>query len=496
MRFLQGRRLDAAFFHFFHSAQRAALLTALLVAAPGCTDGDLTVTFVDTHVTDRGEIQEPRGLTGLTVNAYTLDRDDGGLRKLDGHVSDEGVFTFVDVPKGDVHLHVKGQGSNEVIITSERELDLGELTLGRPDARLATVPTAIALDIDGLSPWQDEDGLLTYALGSGTFGFLDDTLERPLSAGTTALTTTADASLLQVPGVTESSRGDRVYMTQLVTRPFGEGEARRYWSVGKVYAPPSSFTLVEGATSAWSGTMADVPQIPLHLDWRRAEFAALAAQVHPAAVVDRHSVFLTSQPAGERVAASVSPMLLWLDDPASEDAALDLTYGNPYPSHWSAVGSVYTRFYVDLKVPDTGLTVRLDSLLSVSRHARAMGTSALVPVVTPPRGLQIDGMDAQITRRGVGASPKVSIAETGASGALSYTYALYRLAPGSTSMMLVGVVHTERTEIGLELLGALQQGSWYQVRVTAQPRSDHAVNRRSVTWDGASADVISGLFTP
>ncbi|EYF00083.1 hypothetical protein [Chondromyces apiculatus] len=487
MRSLQGRRFDNPLFH-------GALLATLLLGAPGCTDGDLTVTFVDVHVTEAGEITHRRDLTGLAVNAYVPGGAGRDLTGLEGLVSEEGVLTFVDVPEGEVYVRVSGEGSDEIIVTSERELDLGVRLLGRPDARKATVPTPIALDIEGLNPWQGGDELRAFALGAGTYGWLYPTSSDTADPGVTSLEASVDASLLLSPGLIEGERGDRAYLTQLVSHPLGE-EPWGYTSIGKVFTP-APFTQVEGETSTWRGSMVDVPQEELHIDWQRSRFAALAAQVHPAAVGAGHWASLYADPDGQRLSESFTPDLLSIFHMTPDDVSFDLTYGNPFPAGWSVVGDVGATFLVEMPVPDAEATVRVRGYVSVARQAEAMGTSTLVPEVAPPTGLQIDGRDAQVELRGVGTSPTVSVVDAGSPGALTYTFMLSRLDVAAAKLETVTVLRSDHPSVSLGIPGLLEEGSWYHLRVTAQTRSAPVVERKAIPWDGAYAMVLSGFFTP
>lgn len=166
--------------------------------------------------------------------------------------------------------------------------------------------------------------------------------------------------------------------------------------------------ILEGTTTAVTGTFAEVPQTSmLTLDWRRSAFAALREQLHRYAVPDTQSLFVEVQPGGAAHGSfSAAPDLVLSSPPSGEDDLSfgPVSFGNPFPPEWPIIYGAMHTFSVPYSLPGARQAVRLRASV-MSQALGADGGQPIVPRVGPVRALTVAGADAWGNLSGVGVTP-------------------------------------------------------------------------------------------
>jgi hypothetical protein len=446
----------------------------------------VTGTLRDTYLTDTGEIKDvPRA--SATVEAI-VPQADGSFATFAGTYNADGSFVIPDVPEGEFYLLLNG---GTAIVTSQRNLDLGRVLVGRPDAAKIKSATYAALDATGLSPWADGDSIELCSLGANSSGAIEKLAMSPPAIGSTSLMAfTVDLQGLTTPGLIDGSKGDKAFLTQFTTLDAGGGLT--YTAAVKTAALPS-FTLQTGKTTQVSGAFTDLAQKQVKVDWKRAAFAQVAAKAHPAATPQAIWLDIYGEPGGkDRVASGASPDLANLyDTTAPTDTTLDLHYGNPAPAGYAVVGLTQMGYSIPVQVAGQAQKAFGFARTSVLEDALAQGPIA--PVVSPPQEVTVGGKPATSDLTGVGLAPVIAW-KAPAQGTPTH-YLVYLSNYKGTTSKRVATFYTTGTSVTIPL-GILQSGQMYGViiRADAYPYADKAPFRSSPV--GGFADAITSLFTP
>jgi hypothetical protein len=450
---------------------------------------DVTGTIVDTYITETGDVTQ----VNTAVTLVALAPAGSGFTMIPGTVAADGSFTIPDVPAGTFYLGLQSGGQiSNFVVTDQRTLDLGRVYAGRPDTTpITTTPTSLVLNLTGMNPWQDTDALEIFSHGAGAGSdLLSAAMAFPTAGDTSLKALPVDALQFFVPGQIEAAKGDTTFFTQLVSRTDG---AFSYSSIGKSFKP-AAFSLLDGQTTPVSGAFTDVPQQTVTLDWKRSLFAGLSAAVNPGAKLTSCDVYGFGEPGGAtRVTNTYSPTILYGGDPAVDDVMLKLSYGNPFPASWAAMGFVSARFSVSYLVPGTATTKNAHATVDVSGTITDLAGGAVKPILGPPSALQIGGKDANAVNTGVGLSPVLSWSVPAVGTSAIYQVSVRKVDPNISAGSGAGRFITQGTSITLPP-GVLESGSSYFVRVTAL--SAGSVTSPYKALPGATATAISGVFTP
>ncbi|AKT41150.1 hypothetical protein [Chondromyces crocatus] len=498
MRHLHSRTTRRTWIH-------GSWLLAASLGATGCIEesalsepSELTVFFDDVYLTAEGERVQGRPLHEGALRVAARD-DEGGFRFFEGEFSDDHA-RFPGVPDGELYVFVGPQGlsPSEIVVTSERELDLGRYVLQRPDVGAVTQPSLVQIALDGMSPWQEGNQLVLYSPGAGAVGTFDDVLTSEIALGATSIDDSFDMLDLTVAHLVDGDRGDEALLLEYVEQPSpGTNEVEPTLALERVFAVPS-FTQVDGATTPIRGSLTAAPQAELHLDWKLSEFEALAASVHPEAKAAGYGVKVHAQPTAGLLGFRRPPALLSHVGAPLADIDVALSYGNPFPSAWQTYGLASVTLVAELEVPGSdervGVFVNAHAALPVD----ARGETSFSPRFSPPQALRINGQDAQRPLLDVGVTPTVSWDPPAISGTFSYAIQLTRF----TQTPNIGpisppefVVYTSDTQVVLPPT-LLTPGELVQVSVVAIPRSEADAPGKAYVPLREGAPILSGLFRP
>lgn len=436
-----------------------------------------------------------------------------------GVIFPDGSFEIPGVEEGPYQLEIWRAGAPlEYVATTSSTIDLGLDVLGRQDVAFPTQPTSVFFDVKGLVPWSRGD-VLEFASSN---------------AGVAAMPFGGQEATTQPEGVTELAgpfdwtprplvdgpAGDVAYVVQGSTTTALTGE-RVTAATGWAELPPT-WALTDVAGGTVDVTLGPCPTAgSLSADWRRAEFETYAAQVHPAATPFTHRIVVAARPhaspfaPGFRVGNLAQypgvPLLVVQANAFTGDAVLGETgYGRFLPPLWREYRHDRLNFSVLFQAPGAARAVRLNAPLgyNVAADAAALGGYVVAPIVTPPLGLLIDGVDAWSGVSGVGTTPRISwtapplspaaaVLFPGAS--LQYRVTVYevRLAPDGlgTQLAILFVGNTTRTAYRLPGTFMVPGGTYVvEVRARLTAESIDAPLRASI--EEAFATVVSREFTP
>ncbi|MFP2924051.1 hypothetical protein ACLESO_02300 [Pyxidicoccus sp. 3LG] len=345
----------------------------------------------DIYLKGRERVAVPRDLSAVPIYAWVRTRD--GFAYYEGQGTAQGTFTVAGVPRGATYALWAG---DLYMVGTERELDLSQEFLGRPDAAVPSEPTALTFNVDGLTPWRAGDGFQLFSAGAATALFdVQDSFEAgaPSEGDTRLAGALVDFSTQPFGTLIDGTKGDTALVTRLSAKVAGE---KSYQAVTQVFRP-EPFTMVPGQETTLQGSFQDVPQRELlAYDFRAASYDIHRADVHPRAVPSA-----TFSPA---LTVSVAPYTakhgyyaLAIPDvliaPLEEGRPVPMTYGNPFPRDWPLVLSYATYSSVAFSLNGTqpwvttatfGTTVELTG----SPYQR------IEPLMTPARDLRVDGVSA------------------------------------------------------------------------------------------------------
>jgi hypothetical protein len=453
--------------------------------APAGVRGSL----VDTHLTDTGAVQHAPDPASLTVAALVPSAG-GGFDTFPGTLQADGAFSIPGVPQGAYYLDTRGPtAAPTAVVTTARNVDLGLLLGGRPDAVAITSTTPLVLDATLPAPWQDGDMLMLFSLGAGAWGELYSDLAQ--TAGETTLTGyTYDCSLLSLPYLVDAGKGDKAYLTHLNNRPLGAGT---YLTLDSVYGPPS-WTQKEGMLSKLHGAFAAVPLQHVSLVFQRSAFDALIPAGNPAATLALHDVSAYVEPAGAgRSSGTAPPTLFDAGDTDSGDVTLELDYGNPFPAAWSEVGTASAVYSIKLDVPWMGFPSSASGSVFLYAPLAALAAGPITPMVGPPGDVRINGQPAAAGLTSVGQTPKITWSAPALGHADMYRVVVSKVEEGSRTR--AGTVLTQGTEITLPP-GILAPGSRYYLRITAQQGAYDPAQPYQWGESAGFADAITNILQP
>ncbi len=488
---------------FFHACVWAsALLTVGCGGNDGKTPGsppvpvsDVKGSIIDTHVTETGDVSSTRGPTNFEIAALVKNQD-GTSSEIFAAINIDGTFVIPKVPDGPYDLRfveLVGTGAlpPRYVMNAPRDIDLGRVYAGRPDATAISIkPTNLSLTATGLEPWVDGDILEMFSLGSSAAGALVPTSGTYPKAGDTALTNyRVDTSELLNPTLVEGTKGDKAFVTQLsgVAEPL----LAPYQSVSKVFEP-SSFTQTDGTPTDLSGAFTDVPAKTWTADIDIGPFSSLKSAVHSTATVAGKNIRIIAEPGGTRATTSITPNLLICEAVAVGKFPSSFSYGNPFPSSWAEIGTVDVSYSVQHMAP-TGITK--STIVSIGQSGPIESiTAPTTPVISPPLDIQINGMSAQDTLSGVGSSPTITFTPPAIGMPAVYIIALRRLDPGGGTTRTTAIFSTTDTKIQIPE-GLLDFGYYYYVRVSVRAAFDIKQPFKSGTTN-AFASALTGVLTP
>ncbi|RKH62985.1 hypothetical protein D7W81_21195 [Corallococcus aberystwythensis] len=470
--------------------------TSVLVTADTRFHSNAGVTVVPEDLTGRDvEILIPNGIgfdrrTGTPVA--------GGLR-------------FDNVPDGEYFL----RSNRYYYLTRERHFDLGVNRIGRPDAVYAPIGISPAsVELFDLEPWQQYasvsapgTSLQVISADVNMFGSLGYSME-PAAGDTSYVDPDAYASFSTGYGgpVLDASKGDRLYVNQLNAVQAGtlpSGGPLAYMTVrNSAHLPSFSFTPDGVTPMPLAATLAPVPQTPFSLEWRLNEFTRWRSDVNPTGALSYPSFSVVPVPFGYQhgwVGYQGEMLDMWLPRGENGVIAARLAYGNPYPSHWGAVGTAGYAFRSATSVAVGSRNHYPSGSIRVTDRLDHLIAGPIQPPISPPQGLRIDGVDAYVSRVVGTNRPVISWQPPALGTPRNYVVSVIQLISSSAALPTMRFyVPGDRTQVRLPP-DLLLPGSIYYVRVTADASPEYAPLRAPfITGELLpliSADTFSAVFT-
>lgn len=408
-----------------------------------------------------------------------LIRTPSGFNRITGSRYNGG-YRFLGVPEGEFYLRSGGS----YVITDERNVDVGRNHLGRQDTTFTShSSTPMDLNLTNLAPWQAPVGLANGSrlqVVSGNVDLMADVeLYSPVALGATALQTQDAYSFAMTNSlpVLDAAKGDGLYVNQFTNvfgKPLPTTGARLVANslVRSMQVPPFDFTPDDITPLTISGAMQEVPQSNVSFEWRLGAFTPYASDVHPAATPRLPAFFIDVSAHGPEegwIGYSGDVFSFFLPQGSAFTLTDRLPYGNPYPASWKLVASASYSFRTMEVPPGTSGPLRpLSGSISSTDYLENLVAGPIVPRLTPPRGLAIDGIPAS-TQRVVGNTSPIISWQPPANGApTAYRVNLQRNDTEWNTLIPQNLFYLPGTATELRLPpGALQPGSIYAVRVMA-----------------------------
>ncbi|MBU8898848.1 hypothetical protein DRW03_10535 [Corallococcus sp. H22C18031201] len=437
-----------------------------------------------------------------------------GFTRMSGTAVEGGGVRFTGVPSGAHYL----RAGSLYLLGDATHVDLGVNRVGRSDAVYSAFGDAPAqVNLVNLEPWQDYRSSnapgTSVQLTSGDVDLYapsDFGMDTPPAGQTFVLS--RDGHIFSNTGYTlpilDADKGDRLYVNQLNTLDAGtlpDGGPLAYTSVvSSVRMGAFSFTPDGTTPMPVTGVMQPVPQSAFSLEWRLPEFTQWASAVNPQAVAS--TPYLSVYPVVHGlqdgwVGYSGELMSLTMPRGASWSVARRLSYGNPYPSSWGVIGSSTYSFRTPTPVilEGSGQPYYPSGTLTVVDTLDNFIAGPVVPRISPPRELTIDGVSAYLPRAVGATSPVLSWLPPVLGTPTAYRAAFYKLSGTDyPQARLRVVVPGSVTQFRLPP-NVLEPGSLYFVKLTADG-SPHYEPWRSPNVSGEllpifTADTFSASFT-
>ncbi|WP_229908527.1 fibronectin type III domain-containing protein [Comamonas sp. JC664] len=423
-----------------------------------------------------------------------------------------GGYRFLNVPEGEYYLKAS---ATTYVVTDEQHVEIGRNRLGREDTVFTEqYYNPLHLNLTNLAPW---NASAPYQNGSrlqftsGEVEFLGEAnIFDTIPNGETRLDTQnafLDSYLGGTP-VFEAAKGDRLYVNQLTAVNQGylpSGQLLTASTVVRSMEVPAFDYVPDGMTPlSISGAMQNVPLSNVSLEWRLGSYAPLASAVHPAATYRSAAFYIEASAHGPEegwVGYSGEVFAATLPQGAAFTLAQNFSYGNPYPSHWRMIGTAYHTYTTAEVPPGLGGPPRtLRGNITVVDELENLVVNPIIPTLTPPRGLAIDGIPAT-SQRVVGNSSPVISWQPPANGApTAYRVTVQHLHPEFQILTTYGSIFLPSTTTEVRLPpGYLAPGSIYFLRVAAIDSPNADVTREPFSsyekLPSVYADTVSSLFS-
>src|SRR5262249_20249359 len=136
-----------------------------------------------------------------------------------------------------------------------------------------------------------------------------------------------------------------------------------------------------------------LPSLVTTVDVRQAAFEALADDVRPGSVPAATSLVVDASPGGHRVNLGTPDLVVTSLPAGGGDRALAFEHGNPYPAISPLFAATGTAFQVPFvgTAADGTTVVRHTTSTLVFWDFVHRGQVTMAPVITPVRGLTVDG---------------------------------------------------------------------------------------------------------
>jgi hypothetical protein len=455
-------------------------------------------------VGDTGTIDRPFNLSRFMFTSFTPTAN--GFEQRSGTGSADGSF---DVPVGlaapswQLGFNATGQPPTFLDGNSLRP-DLSFFLLGRPDRRFPAQPTSLTINATGLAPWQLADDLGIVSSNAGAL--LIGTQVVPISVGDIAI---AGKTTEWSEALIDAAKGDSALVFQLSGKPADPPGSNGFYVALTKAGVATPFTMTDGAATAMTVELADVPQssaLTVHV--RRSQFDALRAQVGPGAQPSlsfQQSMFIHALPrALQRGLFDAAPRVArFIASAGTEDYDQSFTYGNPFKTAglaWDEFMIARHNFVVPVLAAGATTAANLEVGFVAHLPVSALAVDGTIaPGITPVRNVKIAGLDLMTPRTGVGLTPTVTWDAPAIGAPTCYSVRLRRVAvDGSTTTVRV-VATFLTTATTLTLPGTLlSSGGSYLLEIEAQAIPDYEGTRAPFVngLPAAFANAATAQFTP
>jgi hypothetical protein len=371
---------------------------------------DVTGTMLVRHFIEDGSFTTvPADLSAAQIQALVL--ANGVWASFPGKGAADGSFVVPGVPQVPYMLEVRGAPGpiasfDRYLLTSERTIDLGYATMGRPDA-VTTQQQGLSATLENLDPWVSGDvtGTTGDVLEWQSFGCAGFGLGPfPIAAGATSV---QNAEAVWGHGLVDGSKGDVLHVTQLSLQA---GNAAPYSVLSRL----GSFTGVEmamGKVTHLDGMLsAPAPTASLAVDLRASQFAALAPAVYPGATTASVPFGVATGPGGGTAGriGGVLAGLLRVHAGVTDADLGTLQYPPPFSAGWGEWVGLTVTVDASIAVPGSVMPFAAGGVIEIgTTHAKATA-GPIVPLVSPVRDPRVNGQSALSPLTGVSTAPTVS----------------------------------------------------------------------------------------
>ncbi len=383
---------------------------------------------------DGSVVKQPQSVAGTPIAAHVS--LNGVDTTLPGSLNSDGTVTIAGVPSGDYWLSVGPRW----YLTHERSIDLGLQNLGRPNAVVGTPGSALSVTASGLEAVSANDDFQLFSANAGvgfysTISFLNPITVNAPAPGDTSLSearfpfdTDATTGSTAFPLI-DATQGDSLTISQLSFSTVGDAGVIVQALSRSATVP---VTMAEGATTALSAALTPAPRVHTTLDYRLAELEAQGAEIGPGSVPVFAGIFIDANSTGKTVVAGTPDLLIVSPPNGIGNQQLRVSYGDPFPCHWSRFISTPVTF----SVPYTGVDAagapvpRTANVTAFSQIVAEGGHQTLKPLITPPRQVTVDGQrGSQIIATST--TPTIAWQTPGTGTARQYTLTLVQVNPQS-----------------------------------------------------------------
>ncbi len=328
---------------------------------------------------------------------------DGGWGTSQGRLLEDGGYLIPNVPAGEaIVIFPNTQG----LVSSASFFDFSWTVQGRPTAEFPNpnVPTTVRISADGLPPWAPGDALVFSSLET-PFRLLQLSM---ITVGSTAISGALRWDQERVP-MFRGSEGDSFMLSTMRPRLLGQ-VSYQSMTAGRTISPPDltvganinvTLSLVE-PTPAGADVHIDFPGFEQALREARPGQALLASSFEVTHRRGLREVGVVRY--GYRGNEAGLPMALGERIPIGlPDTRGRVQWADLMPRD-ELVASISTRF--DVRVSAGSV---IDSIpVFVTRTLPVSDTIELVPTLTVPRALAVNGAPSTSFRAGVGLTPTLS----------------------------------------------------------------------------------------
>lgn len=450
-----------------------------------------TAVGVRDFVTDEETLRTPIDYSADTLQLFAPDQTELAV------TGASGMITAENVPPGPLTLVRLTRRSATIIVTEERNIDLGGADLGRPTSGRTPRGTALALRGEGMEPWQEGD---TVALFSSNPGVMISDLSpwivsAPPPRGATELT-----GLLinyRFPLI-EAAEGDRALFAQMkIRRATGSVP---YRALSRVLQP-EPFDVKPSESSSVSGTFVETAQRILRVDWPIAQIDAMQIWTPKRAVQYAPSLRISTIPllAEHGVYDTGADLAYVAPSLRARSMTATIGYGNPFAGNWRE--HYIVEHFIGVPYTARGALEGYEVPATIFGYAPIddSGNLNLSVPLGPVTSVFIEGVSAFEPQIGVGPRPRItwSPPEIGTpSGYLIGIYALVNFN-GQTFPFNIVLGATDLAEFTVPP-GILEPDSEYIFSITSVWNGRQKLTTAPFRYGESyySVEVLSAVYIP